>query len=63
MPSVDPQLSAIATDLDELVRRIGALAHDLDQEPTEQAAAELYETERALRTASRRLGSARRRLG
>ena len=62
MAQVDPALSALATDLNEMTRRIGALAHDLDHEPTDRVAASLYETERALRTASRRLDAARRQL-
>jgi hypothetical protein len=60
MSTPDPELSAIATNLDELRRRIAAMARDLVREPTDRAAAVLFETERALRAASRRLDAARR---
>lgn len=63
MPTPEPELSAIATNLDEMRRRIEAIARELDREPTDRVAAELYETERALRAASRRLDAARRQLG
>lgn len=59
---MDAELSALATSLEEMARRLDTLAHELDHEPTDRAAAELYETERALRTATRRLSSARRQL-
>lgn len=63
MVNADPELSAIATNLDEVRARIDALALSLDREPTDRVAAELFETERALRSASRRLAAARRQLG
>ncbi|HET8931033.1 MAG TPA: hypothetical protein VFN21_10290 [Acidimicrobiales bacterium] len=63
MSTPDPELSAIATNLDELRRRIEAMARELDREPTDRVAADLFETERALRAASRRLDAARRQLG
>ena len=56
------ELSALASSLDDLTQRIGTLAQSLDQEPTDRAAIDLYETERSLRTASRRLESAQREL-
>jgi hypothetical protein len=56
------ELSALASSLDELTQRIGALAKVLDQEPTDRAAIDLYETVRSLRTASRRLARGRREL-
>ncbi len=62
MTSASPRLSALATDLDDLTRRIADLAHELDHEPTDRAAVDLYETERALRSASRRLAAAQREL-
>lgn len=57
-----PQLSALHTDLDALRERIATLARDLDREPTDRAAVDLFETERALTTATRRLTAARREL-
>jgi hypothetical protein len=63
MVHADPELSALSTNLGEIRHRIDALAHQLDREPTDRAAAELYETERALRSAIRRLETARRQLG
>ena len=60
MTAIDPELSALATNLDEVRVRIEALAGELDREPTDRIAAELFETERALRTAVRRLAAARR---
>lgn len=56
------ELSAIASGLTELHSRIGVLARDLDQESTQRAAIDLFEVERALRTASRRLERARQAL-
>ena len=56
------ELSALASSLDELTQRIGALAKALDHEPTDRAAVDLYETERSLRTASRRLSRGRQAL-
>lgn len=53
----------MSTDLEELTGRIAALARDLDHEPTDRIANDLYETERALRAAARRLDAARRNLG
>lgn len=57
-----PRLSALHTDLDSLRERIATLARELDHEPTDRAAVDLYETERALVAASRRLMAARREL-
>ena len=55
--SVSPaaELSALASSLDDLHARIGSLAHQLDQEPTQRAAIDLFEVERSLRTARRRM--------
>lgn len=62
MTDATPQLSALQTDLDMLRERIATIARDLDREPTDRAAVDLYETERALMTATRRLTAARREL-
>jgi hypothetical protein len=48
-------LAAVATALDELTRRITELADDHQRGTDEQLAAELYEIERALQQAARRL--------
>jgi len=48
-------LSAVATALDELTRRVTELADDYQRSSNEQLAIELYEIERALQQASRRL--------
>lgn len=62
MTNPAPRLSALHTDLDALTERIGAIARELDHEPTDRAAVDLFETERALITATRRLTAARRQL-
>ena len=48
-------LSSIATQLDELSRRVAAAGERLHRDPTEDAAVSLFEVERALRTAMRSL--------
>ena len=48
-------LSAIGTALDELTRRITELADDYQRGSNGQLAIELYEIERALQQAGRRL--------
>ena len=48
-------LSAIATALEELTRRITELADTYQRTANEQLAIELYEIERALQQAARRL--------
>jgi hypothetical protein len=53
-------MSALATTLDELTTRVTALAQRLDHGPTEGVAVDLFEVERSLRTATRRLQRARR---
>ena len=60
--SARAELSSIATSLDELSSRVGTTAESLDREPTEAAAASLFEVERALRTAARSLARALRDL-
>jgi len=54
------EMSALATTLDELTARVTALAQRLDRGPTEGVAIDLFEVERSLRTATRRLQRARR---
>ena len=48
-------LSSLSTALDELTARITALADDLAGAPREDVAADLYEIERHLNAATRRL--------
>jgi hypothetical protein len=48
-------LSSLSTALDELTARITALADDLAGAPREDVAADLFEVERHLHAASRRL--------
>lgn len=62
MADPDALLSSIATSVEELTARVVGLAHDLDHEPTGAAAADLFEAERALRNAGRRIARARGRL-
>ena len=47
------ELGSIATQLRELADRVSRAGEDLDRSPTEDAAAALYEADRALRTAVR----------
>jgi hypothetical protein len=54
--AVDPaQLSSLSTALDELTQRITVLADGLTDSPREDVAADLYDVERNLQAASRRL--------
>ena len=53
--SAGPELSSVATALSDLKDRVGALAEDLGSETREDLAATLYEVERSLGTAARRL--------
>jgi len=48
-------LTAVATALDELTRRVTELADDYQRTANQQLAIELYEIERALQQAARRL--------
>lgn len=63
MVSRPAELSAVATTLDDLVERVTALADACQADKDEQAAAELYEVERSLRAAARRLSAFERRSG
>jgi hypothetical protein len=49
------ELSSLVTALDELVSRVSGLADDLDGDEREVVGPELYEVERSLRAAQRRL--------
>lgn len=53
--SAAADLSSVATDLDALVRRVTAAAEGVADDGAEAVASDLYEVERALRSASRRL--------
>jgi len=55
MPVDVPQLSSLSTALDDLSQRITTLADDLQGSPREDVAADLYEVERNLQAAARRL--------
>ncbi len=51
-----PELSSVSTQLEELARRVTGIAdRHAASDRTEGIAAELYEVERSLRTAQRRL--------
>ncbi|CAN5767341.1 hypothetical protein BH20ACT1_BH20ACT1_02080 [soil metagenome] len=50
-----PQLSSVATALTELTRRVTELAEELAGSGRDDLASELFEAERALLTAGRRL--------
>jgi ElaB/YqjD/DUF883 family membrane-anchored ribosome-binding protein len=49
------ELSSLATALEELTRRLAAIADAAASEKNEQISTELYAVERALRAAHRRL--------
>jgi hypothetical protein len=49
------ELSSLATALHELTQRVTAMADAAEAAKDEATASDLYETERALRAASRRL--------
>jgi hypothetical protein len=55
------ELSSLATALDEQTLRIATLAESLAGTPDDQLAGDLFEVERSLREAVRRLERARRR--
>ena len=56
------QLSSVATTLDELTQRVTAAADHYQGVAKEDLASELYEVERALQAAGRRLGNVVTRL-
>jgi hypothetical protein len=49
------ELSSVATALDELLRRVSAIADEIAKSQQEALSSELYEVERTLATAHRRL--------
>jgi hypothetical protein len=55
MPAPIAELSSVSTALDELTRRLGAMAEAAESEKDEDTSTELYAVERALRGAHRRL--------
>jgi paraquat-inducible protein B len=55
MPLDLAHLSSLSTGLDELTERVTALADELSGSPREDVAADLYEVERNLQAATRRL--------
>jgi hypothetical protein len=61
-PSDHAVLSSVASSLDELTGRVTAIADRHQGQPTEDLARDLYEVERALRAAHRRLSEVVRTL-
>jgi hypothetical protein len=57
-----PELSSVASQIDELTRRVAAAAGTAAAAGDEAVTADLYEVERALRSAERRLQALVRRL-
>jgi hypothetical protein len=57
MPLDAAHLSSLSTALDELTERITRLADDFQGSPREDIASDLYEVERNLQAAARRLRS------
>jgi DNA/RNA-binding domain of Phe-tRNA-synthetase-like protein len=53
--SISPQLSSVSTALTELTKRIASLAESLSGSERDDVAGALFEVERSLKTASRRL--------
>lgn len=56
------QLDSAATTIEELIARIGAAAAHHEERGDEAAASDLYDVERSLRAAHRRLATVVRRL-
>lgn len=56
-------LSSLATGLDELTARLAAIAEQLDGTEHDLMASELFEVERALSSAQRRLAQLLKRAG
>jgi hypothetical protein len=56
------ELDSAASTIEELVRRISAAADQQQSAGDEAAASDLYDVERTLRAAARRLGNVVRRL-
>jgi hypothetical protein len=55
-------LSSASTSLEELLKKVSAFADQMQQEGDESTAHDLYEVERSLRQAYRRLSSVSRRV-
>jgi len=56
VPSARAELSSVVTALDELIRRVGAIADESASAHDDDTATELFAVERALTGARRRLG-------
>lgn len=59
--SVDAELSSFTTELEELAGRVAAIAEPLSGTDDDALASDLFEVERSLREAIRRLAHARSR--
>ncbi len=55
-------LSSASTSLEELLKKVSAFADQMQQEGDESTAHDLYEVERSLRQAYRRLSAVSRRV-
>ncbi len=55
MPSGHAQLSSISTAMEDLTARVTSIADEYSTTPREDLAADLYDVERSLRAARRRL--------
>ena len=53
--SLSPQLSSVSTALAELTERVSGMAENLSGSERDDVATSLFEIERSLRTAARRL--------
>lgn len=54
-PNIGPQLSSVSTALNELTTRVSEMAESLSGSARDDVAGSLFEVERALKTAGRRL--------
>ena len=63
VPGSPAELSSMATALDELARRVSSIADRYSGSKQDDVAAELYEVERALKGAYRRLAKVADTLG
>jgi hypothetical protein len=55
MPTDLAELSSITASLDQLTRRVGAIAEQANEQQEETVSSELFSVERALQGATRRL--------
>ncbi|MFV2038773.1 MAG: hypothetical protein ACC660_00865 [Acidimicrobiales bacterium] len=60
MESALAELSSVGTQLEDLTKRVVAAAHTCESSGREDVSHELFEVERSLRAASRRLNRATR---